>query len=481
MTTSLSLIIIVAYFLILLLISNITSRSATAATFFNGDNSSPWYLVAFGTIGASISGVTFVSVPGEVGINGWHYLQFVAGNFVGYWIIAYGLIPLYYKLKLISIYDYLKKRLGRTSHITGSCFFILSQFIGASFRLFLVVGVLQILVFDEIGIPFWVSAGSALIMIWLYIHRSGIKTIVWTDTLQTLSIIVAVVLTIHAITTSMGMTMESLTETITSHRTFDIIDTDTSSSTHWLKHFISGIAIVIVMNGLDQNIMQKSLTCRNSHEAKKNMCTFSIAFLITNILFLALGSMLYIYAEANGISMPQSTDDLFPLIVKNYLPMTVGIAFLIGIIAAAFSSADSSLTALTTVVCIDILGMDPNSTSITRRRQIVTLTLTIMMFATLCIFRLVNDRSVVSAIFTIAGYTYGPLLGLYAFGIFTKRKTIEKNVPYICIISPVICYIINFITPVLWGYHMGFELILLNGTLVFTGLYLCSKRGASNN
>lgn len=479
MPVSLTLTIIIAYFAILLIISRITSRNATASTFFNGDNSSPWYLVAFGTIGASISGVTFVSVPGEVGVNHWYYLMFVLGNFVGYWIIAYGLIPLYYRLRLISIYDYLLQRFGRASHLTGSIFFILSQFIGASFRLFLVIGVLHVLVFDTIGIPFWITSAIALTMIWLYIRQSGIKTIVWTDTLQTISIIVAVALTICSICSGLDISLADMTHQIINDETFGIINNDVSASSHWLKQFISGIAIVIVMNGLDQNIMQKSLTCRNATEAKKNMMTFSFAFLATNILFLALGTMLYIYARQRGIEIPAATDDLFPRVVMEGLPVYVGVIFLTGIIAAAFSSADSSLTALTTVVCIDILRLNPSDEATTQRRKRITIMLAFMMFMTLCLFRLVNDRSVVSAIFTVAGYTYGPLLGLFTFGLFTKRVTNERWIPYICIASPIICYIVNYLSPSLLGYKMGFELILLNGLLVFAGMMITSTRKAS--
>lgn len=470
-------IILFTYFIILLIIARITSRNSSAATFFNGDKSSPWYLVAFGTIGASISGVTFVSVPGEVSVKSWHYLQFVAGNFIGYWIIALILIPLYYKLQTISIYEYLRQRLGDKSHKTGSVFFLISQFIGASFRLFLVVSVLQILIFDELNVPFAATAALSLIMIWLYIRQSGIKTIVWTDTLQTISIIVAVVMTVVAICNSLDINAKEMLSTLASHPTTDLIDTDFTSPTHFLKQLISGIAIVIVMNGLDQNIMQKSLTCRTMGEAKKNMFTFSFAFLLTNILFVALGSLLCIYAEQKGIALPHSTDDIFPFIVHQHLPHAVGIAFLIGIIAAAYSSADSSLTALTTVTCLDIMHLDPNAETTTRKRKIITIAFALLMFAAVTIFRAINNQSVVSAIFTIAGYTYGPLLGLFAFGIATQRKTRERFVPYICIASPILSYAISLFCATYLNYNMGFELIVINGTLVFTLLMITSRKG----
>lgn len=474
MTATLSLSIIIIYFAVLLIIARLTSRKTSAGAFFDGDKSSPWYLVAFGTIGASISGVTFVSVPGEVGHNAWHYLQFIGGNFIGYLIIAAVLIPLYYRLKLVSIYDYLRQRFGWHSHKTGAAFFLLSQFIGASFRLFLVVGVMQILIFDEMGVPFWATTGISLLMIWAYIRQSGIKTIVWTDTLQTASIIVAVIATVAAISDGMGINLTQLVEEIAEHPSCDIIDTDISSPSHWLKQILSGIAIVIVMNGLDQNIMQKSLTCKNKREAQKNLCTFSVAFVATNILFVALGTALYIFAQYKGVETPQSTDDLFPMIVKTVLPQGVGIAFLIGIIAAAYSSADSSLTALTTVMCIDIMELKIDAPETKKIRERTTIVLAILMMLTICIFRAVNDRSIVSAIFTIAGYTYGPLLGLFAFGILTDWQTREKAVPWIAIAAPIISWIISICAPILWGYKMGFELILINGGIVFAGLCITS-------
>lgn len=477
MSPYISLAVLVLYFCIILVIAKFTARGSKTATFFNADHSSPWYLVAFGTIGATISGVTFVSVPGEVGTTAWHYIQFIIGNFLGYWIIAFILIPLYYRLKLISIYDYLRQRFGETTHRTGAVFFLISQMAGASFRLFLVIGVLQILVFDALNVPFIGTAMLVILMIWLYIRRAGIKTVVWTDTLQTICIVVAAVMTVYAIIKIANFqSITELTEAIVSHSTFDIWDTDFRSPTFAVKQILAGIGIVIVMNGLDQNMMQKSLTCPSKTEAQINICSFSFAFIIANILFLALGTSLYIFAERVGMQMPSSTDDLFPLIVTNYMPTFIEIIFLLGIVAASFSSADSSLTALTTVWCIDILRLDPDNPETVYHRNRIIMAMATTMFAVVCLFHVINDRSIVSAIFTVAGYTYGPLLGLFAYGILTKRTLNDKFTPYICVAAPILSYLFShFIQFIFNGYRMGFELLLLNASIVFVAVYLTGK------
>ncbi len=476
MTTSAALLIITLYFVLLISVAQWTSRGATSATFFNADKSSPWPLVAFGAIGATVSGVTFVSVPGEVATNNWHYLQFVAGNFLGYWVIAFVLLPLYYKLKLISIYDYLDQRFGPTSHRVGALFFMLSQLMGASFRLFLVIGVLQILVFNALGVPLEATAAVALVLIWIYIRRAGIKTVVWTDTLQTVCILAAVAVAAVSIKTAMCLDAAQMLSLITTHTTCKVVDTDVLSATFAPKQLLAGLAIVIVMNGLDQNIMQKNLTCKSAAEAKKNMCWFSLAFLAVNVIFIGLGTLLCLYAEHVGMPIPAQTDSLFPTIVNDYLPASVGVAFLLGIIAASFSSADSSLTALTTVWCIDIMRLSPTSSTTDKVRNRVTISMVAAMFVVICIFSAINDRSIVSAIFTVAGYTYGPLLGLFSFGLLTKRKPDERFVPYICVLSPVICLILSWLAPLIFfGYRFGFELLIVNGAIVFAGLFLVSK------
>ncbi len=477
MSTTLVFLVILVFFSVLFLISWFSSRNANSETFFTGNRQSPWYLVAFGMIGATISGVTFISVPGEVGHSGWSYFQFILGNFVGYWIIALVLLPLYYRLNLVSIYSYLDQRFGLRSYKTGSFFFILSQTIGASFRLYLVAGVLQIAFFDTLGIPFWLTVLTTITLIWLYTFKAGIKTVVWTDTLQTFFILLSVGITIVVILQQLSMNMGDMLSTIGEHPYSKIFDWNWRSGTNFFKQFIAGIGITIVMTGLDQNMMQKNLTCKNRHEAQKNLFWFSAAFIITNLLFLGLGVMLYHYAEVQGIALPERTDDLFPLLAIKYFGTVAGVVFLVGIIAAAYSSADSALTALTTSFSIDFLNLDPASPRTNRTRIKVHIAFSFIMFLVIVLFRIINDESVVNSVFTAAGYTYGPLLGLFTFGILTKRSTRDRAVPYISVLSPIICYLININSEEwLGGYKFGFELLLLNGFLVFIGLLIFSNK-----
>ncbi len=477
MSTTLVLLIILGFFSALFLISWFSSRNITSETFFTGNRQSPWYLVAFGMIGATISGVTFISVPGEVGSSGWSYFQFILGNFVGYWIIALVLLPLYYKRNLVSIYTYLDQRFGLRSYKTGSFFFILSQTIGASFRLYLVAGVLQISFFDAVGIPFWITVLSTITLIWLYTFKAGIKTVVWTDTLQTFFILVSVIVTVVVILQHLDMGFMEMIRTVDNHPHSKIFDWDWRSGTNFFKQFIAGIGITIVMTGLDQNMMQKNLTCKNQREAQKNLFWFSFSFVVTNLLFLGLGVLLYQYAAEMGIDIPERTDDVFPLLAIKYFGTAVGVFFLLGIIAAAYSSADSALTALTTAFSIDFLKVDPHSSSATKTRIKVHLSFSFIMFLVIVLFRIINDESVVNSVFTAAGYTYGPLLGLFSFGILTRRKTRDQFVPYISVLSPVICYIIS-VNSEQWlgGYRFGFELLLLNAFLVFIGLLIFSNK-----
>ncbi|MDI3521617.1 MAG: hypothetical protein PWQ06_1263 [Anaerophaga sp.] len=477
MSTTLVLFVILGFFTALFLISWFSSRNSDSETFFTGNRQSPWYLVAFGMIGATISGVTFISVPGEVGNSAWSYFQFILGNFVGYWIIALVLLPLYYKRNLVSIYTYLDQRFGLRSYKTGSFFFILSQTIGASFRLYLVAGVLQISFFDALGVPFWVTVLTTITLIWLYTFKAGIKTVVWTDTLQTLFILVSVIVTIVVVLNQLDMGFGEMVATIGNHPYSKVFDWDWQSGTNFFKQFIAGIGITIVMTGLDQNMMQKNLTCKNQKEAQKNLFWFSFSFVATNLLFLGLGVLLYYYAEQMGISIPERSDDLFPLLAIKYFGTAVGVTFLLGITAAAYSSADSALTALTTAFCIDFLKVDPKLPSTEKTRIKVHITFSFIMFLVIVLFRIINDESVVNSVFTAAGYTYGPLLGLFTFGILTKRSTRDRYVPYISVLSPVLCYIISSNSERwLGGYQFGFELLLLNGFLVFMGLWAFSKK-----
>lgn len=477
MSTLVILIVIVSFFAMLFGISLFTSKNSNSETFFTGNRKSPWYLVAFAMIGSTISGVTFISVPGEVGHSGWTYLQFLFGNFIGYWVIALVLIPLYYRLKLVSIYTYLNQRFGVGSYKTGSFFFLVSQTIGASFRMYLVAGVLQIAFFDALGIPFWTTVLLTILMIWIYTFRAGIKTVVWTDSLQTIFILGSVVLTIFVVSSQLDMGLGKMVKAIDAHPYSRIFDWDWRSKTNFFKQLLAGLGIVIVMNGLDQNMMQKSLTCKNQHEAQKNIYWFSFAFILANMLFLSLGVMLYIFAQQKGVAIPQKTDDLFATLALNNFGMLAGILFLLGIVSAAYSSADSALTALTTAFCIDFLNLDPKDPESKPTRFKVHIAFSVLMFFVIILFRIINNDSVVTAVFKVAGYTYGPLLGLFAFGILTKRKVKDRWVPVLGLLSPILTYIINENSEKwLNGYKFGFELLLLNGLIMFVGLLLLTKK-----
>ncbi|MBW8331282.1 MAG: sodium:solute symporter [Prolixibacteraceae bacterium] len=469
--------VILTFFGMLMAVSYFTSKNVTSETFFTGNRTSPWYLVAFAMIGTTISGVTFISVPGEVGNSGWTYLQFLLGNFVGYWIVALVLVPLYYKLQLVSIYTYLDQRFGVRSYKTGSFFFLVSQTIGASFRMYLVAGVLQIAFFDAVGIPFWATVMFTIFMIWVYTFRAGIKTVVWTDSLQTLFILGSVGLTIVIISSQLNMSMGEMVKSIEQHPYSNMFDWDWRSKTNFFKQFFAGLGIVIVMNGLDQNMMQKSLTCKNRKDAQKNIYWFSFAFIIANLLFLCLGVMLYIFAQQKGIALPTKSDDLFPMLALQHFGLITGILFLLGIVSAAYSSADSALTALTTSFCIDFLNVDPKNPNSKPKRIKVHIAFSVLMFLVILLFWFINNDSVVTAVFKVAGYTYGPLLGLFAFGILTKKQVHDRYVPILGLLSPVITYIININSEAwLGGYKFGFELLLLNGLIMFTGLLILTKK-----
>lgn len=477
MTPVLVISIILFYFIALISIAHFTSKKTTSKTFYTGDRKSPWYLVAFGMTGASLSGVTFISVPGETGNTACTYLIFVLGNAIGYLLISKYLLPLYYKLKLVSIYTYLKERFGLSSYKTGAAFFLVSQTIGASFRLFLVACALQIAFFDAAGLPFSATVAITILLIWVYTYKGGIKTIVFTDTLQTLFMLLAVITTIFIIANSLDLSFTGMVNTIATHPYAKAIEWDWHSSRHFLKLFTAGIAITIVMNGLDQNIMQKNLTCKNTKESQRNMHWFTLSFVLTNILFLGLGILLYKYAEVNHIDLPKQTDEIYAFLALNHFGLAAGILFLLGITAAAYSSADSALTALTTSFCIDILGLDINNVDTKRKKTYIHVGFSILMFIVIVLFKTINNESVVTSIFKIAGYTYGPLLGLYAFGMFTKREVNDKFIPLVCILSPILSYLIN-INSVDWlnGYHFGFELLILNGLICFIGLWVIRKR-----
>ena len=460
--------IISSYFLVLILISYFTGKSDSNDAFFLGNKKSPWYVVSFGMIGATLSGVTFISVPGWVGQTQFGYLQMVFGMTVGYIVIANILMPLYYKLNLTSIYQYLEERYGVFSYKTGSFFFLISRTIGASFRLYLVANVLQIAIFNEYNIPFWVTVSLTILLIWLYTFRSGIKTIIWTDTLQTLFMLLAVGVSIWLISDYMDFGFLELVKTIESSNYSKIFFWD--GDQNFIKQFFSGMFMAIVMTGLDQDMMQKNLSCSNLNDAKKNMYWFSIALIIVNIIFLSLGAILYIFAEQKGIIINKG-DDLFPIIaLKGGLGLGVGVFFILGLIAAAYSSADSALTSLTTAFCVDFLKKDNTSKSINvKQRKYVHVGFSLVLIIAVLIFKYINDDSVIAALFRVAGYTYGPLLGLYSFGLFTKWKTKDNLVPIIAILSPIICYFLQLY------FSFGFELLIVNGFITFIGLILIKK------
>ena len=470
------LLLIVAYFSVLIFISYITGKSANNQTFFKANNSSPWYLVAFGMIGASLSGVTFISVPGWVEKQSMSYMQMVLGYVVGYAVIGLVLLPLYYKLNLTSIYSYLEDRFGRYSYKTGATFFLISRTIGAAFRLFLVANVLQLLLFDAYGIPFWVTVSITILLIWLYTFKGGIKTIVWTDTLQTLFMLIAVGVCIYTISSEMQISnIFSYVADSDLSKTFFF--EDAKAGNYFWKQFLSGAFIAVVMTGLDQDMMQKNLTCRNLKDAQKNIFWFTIVLVIVNFFFLALGVLLTDYAQRNGIDAHK--DELFPIIAtKGNLGLTTALFFLLGLIAAAYSSADSALTSLTTSFSIDILEIDKRKEKKEQEkiRKKIHILFSFVLIATILIFKyFIADASVIAKIFTFAGYTYGPLLGLYAFGLFTKLHVKDKVVPYICLIAPILTYVISFYSKEKLGFDFGFFVLVLNGALTFIGLLLFKK------
>jgi SSS family transporter len=474
------LIVIACYFLLLFVISWLTSRKVTSDTFFTGDRQSPWFLVAFGMIGASLSGVTFISVPGEVGNTNFYYFQVVLGYTLGYFTIAKVLLPLYYRLNLISIYTYLEDRFGFYSYKTGAFFFILSRTLGSSLRVFLVASVLQLILFDSLGIPFWVSVLITVGLIWIYTHRGGIKTVVWTDTLQTFFMLASVVVCIIVVGDALEFSgISDYFSRVSEDSRSSIFNWDWKAGTNFFKQFISGAFITIVMTGLDQDMMQKNLTCRNIGDAQKNMFWFTIILVFVNLLFLGLGVMLYLFAETQGLAIPEKSDELFPFLATQHFPAYAGIIFVLGITAAAYSSADSTLTALTTSFCIDFLEIErkyPKDRQVAVRKK-VHLAFTFIMFLAILIFHWINDQSVINSVFIIAGYTYGPLLGLYAFGLFTKMKVQDKMVPFLAVAAPLITFFISSNSERwFWGYKFGFEALILNGLLMFLGLYLFRQK-----
>ncbi|MCB0759990.1 MAG: sodium:solute symporter [Flavobacteriales bacterium] len=467
---------IVLYFLTLIVIARLTSKGANNDSFFLGNRKSPWYIVAFGMIGASLSGVTFVSVPGWVDGSQFSYMQMVLGYLAGYLVIGTVLLPLYYRLQLTSIYTYLKDRLGIGSYKTGAAFFLLSRIIGASFRLYLVALVLNDFVFPSVGlqVPFVVTVALTIGLIWLYTNKGGIKTIIWTDTLQTAFMLVAAIIAFVGVMNALDLEWGQVWEAIAADdRSRVFFFDDASSGKYFFKRFIAGAFIAIAMTGLDQDMMQKNLSCRNLRDAQKNMFWFSIILVFVNLLFLGLGVLLYQYAQAAGIEA--LGDNLFPAIaLGSALGPAVGVFFILGLVAAAYSSADSALTALTTSFCVDILGMSEDNERASALRKRVHLGMSLALLLVIMIFRFIDNPSVISQVFSVAGYTYGPLLGLYAFSLFTRRGVRDQLVPIVAVLSPFIGYGIKEMALKYWQFEISFELLLINGLITFLGLLLIS-------
>lgn len=461
---------VLIYFGLLLAFSRLTTRGSSNDTFFRANRRSPWYMVAFGMVGASISGVTFVSVPGMVGTSDMTYLQTCMGFILGYIVVAFVLLSIYYRYDLTTIYTYLSLRLGRCSYLSGASFFLLSKMTGAAARFYVVCIILQEFVFDSMGIPFYITVPLLVVPIWLYTRRGGVKTLVWTDTFQTLCMFAALILIIVHVTDALDMSLGQAMGAVmdSGHSRVFVFDDWVSRQNFW-KQFFSGVFIVVVMTGLDQDMMQKNLTCRTLREAQKDVCTYGFAFVPANLLFMSLGVLLMMLAQRDGIALPTSGDELLSMFAATgRLGSMVTVLFTIGVVAASFSSADSALTALTTSYCVDIRER-PTDERLRRRAHIGV---AVVFVAFILLFRMLNSTSVIDAIYVMCSYTYGPLLGLFAFGFVTRRAVADRLVPYIAVASPLLCFAIDTAAQSLWGYKFGYELLMLNGLLTFAGLWM---------
>lgn len=475
--------VFILYTLLLFGITLLTSRKADAKSFFQGNKKSPWFVVAYGMIGASLSGVTFMSVPGWVNDRMFTYMLMVFGYFLGYLVIAFVLMPTYYKLNLVSIYTYLEKRFGSFSHKTGSAFFILSRCLGASLRMFIVIIVLYNFIFKAWGLPFELTVLMFLLLILAFTIKGGVKTIVWTDTLQTTFMLLALVLCFLMIAHSLGFSFGGMINHISHSEYFTFIETDSSSRNCWWKQILGGMFICIAMTGLDQEMMQKNLSCKNIRSAQKNMITFSLILFVVNFLFLMLGASLYIYKAQNGISA--TGDDLFAQVAINYLPPIASIIFIIGLISALYPSADGALTSLTTAFCIDFLNFESRKDKTEKQKTHIRHWVHIafaLLFTVVIIFYYHNkNEHLIDILYQVASITYGPLLGLFAFGLSNKRVVRDKLVPLICILAPIICFVLNNNSKLWFNYSFDFELLLLNGLLTYMGLFIISKKQKLSN
>lgn len=465
-----------AYFLVLLLISHVTGRRADNSTFFSGNRRSPWYMVAFGMVGASISGITFVSVPGMVLTSDMTYIQTCIGFIFGYFAVAFVLLPVYYRLRLTTIYTYLDHRLGRQAYRTGAAFFLLSKMTGSAVRFYVVCVILQRFVLDALGVPFVVTVVAMVGLIWLYTRRGGIKTLVWTDTFQTLCMFAALILIIYNVARHLGMSMgEAVDMVAADSRSRMFVFDDWMTKQNFWKQFLSGIFIVIVMTGLDQDMMQKNLTCKTLREAQKDMCTYGFAFVPANLLFLSLGVLLVALAAKDGVALPAAGDELLPMFAATgRMGMAVVVMFTVGVVASSFSSADSAITALTTSYCVDLRSRPGDE----KLRKKVHFAMSVAFVVFILLFHSLNSTSVIDAIYVLCSYTYGPLLGLFAYGLLTRRGVSGRMVPWIAVASPVICFAVDSLSKTMFGYTFGYELLMLNGLLTFAGLWITGRKEA---
>jgi Na+/proline symporter len=473
-------VILLGYFGLLLLISWLTSKGADNASFFIGNRKSPWYIVAIGMVGASISGVTFISVPGWVISSQYAYMQMIFGYLIGYQVVIWVLLPLYYKLRLTSIYGYLNQRFGYWSYKSGAFFFLLSRTIGSAARLFLVSAVLQLTLFDALHVPFAINVMITIGLIWLYTFKGGIRTIIWTDSVQAFLFVAALILTVVLIMKDMNIGWSGMISQIREAGLGKMFfwDDFAGDRKHFIKYFIGGIFIVITMTGLDQDMMQKNLSCKTLKESQKNMTWFSLSLVPINLLFLTLGALLILFARSRNIDIPAASDSLFPMIATGgYLTPFISVIFILGLVAAAYSSADSAMTALTTSITIDILNKENAPEEVTRKvRYRVHIVLSLIFLLVILLFRALNNKSIIDTIFTIAGYTYGPLLGLFVFGMFTRYNIHDRLVPYVVVSAPILTYLIQFFARQWFNYTVSFELILINGMLTFGFLWLIRRR-----
>jgi Na+/proline symporter len=479
MSASILAIVFIAYTLLIFAVTWITSRHANNDTYFTGNRRSPWFVVAYGMIGASLSGVTFMSVPGNVATQNFYYMPMVFGFFVGYIIITTVLMPLYYRMKLTSIYTYLEKRFGFFTYKSGAAFFILSRTLGATLRMFLVVSVLHVFILDHLGIPFWVAGLIFVVLILLYTFEGGIKTIVWTDMLQTTFMLLAVIFSVIAICQDLDWGFGDMIAQVKESGKAKMFDTDWSSKTHFLKQFLSGMFVCIAMTGLDQEMMQKNLSCKNIKDAQKNMATFSGILVAVNFLFLLLGAVLVIYIQQKGLIF-SDTDLIFPTVAINHLGSVAGLIFIIGLISAAYPSADGALTSLTTSFCIDMIGLEKKKEWDEKRkkkiRYAVHLSFALLFLLLIIFYNAVKNDAVINLVYAVASYTYGPLLGFFFFGIVTKYQVRDKAMPFIAVLSPILCYGLDWIFTHYLNFGFGFTLLIVNGLFTFTGMYLCRQR-----